>query len=227
MNQVNFLPDSYLRRRARRNRVARQVLLVAIVAGGLSVWGGLIRGANVMKADTARTLDGQVAAARKMQTEMNRLKTRRAALTHQVKVQRELAQSISHTDVIASLAEMVPPQIALTELQMLTRRPKPTPVVPSGSRRSSRRHSSTTAAATDPIERLEIEFSALAPDPASVANLVEAFSRHPMITQVQMRHTRAIEVRGVLAREFKLMIQVDLNRQFMDPDKVAEVAHAD
>ncbi len=220
MNNINFLPESYTRGRARRSRVVRQVMLVAMVAGGLAAWGVLLEGQLGAKRDASRMLDDQVVAARNMMTEMNRLREDRKDLTHQIRIQRELSQPISHTGVIASIASLIPPQIALTELTMTTKRTRPESIVPEGATRSRKRAQTDAAVMRD--DKIEIALQALSPDAASVANLVEAFSRHPMVTDVQMRHTRAVEVRGVAGREFRLEMQIDLNRQFMDPDQSRE-----
>jgi len=226
MTPVNFLPESYTHQRARKVRVLRQVMLVAVVAGGLAAWGALVQGRIMLQADQARMYEEQVVAARNMQTEMTRLREKHGQLTHQIKIQRELNQPLSHTAIIATLAGIIPEQIALTELTMTTHRAKPRQAVAS-SATQNRRRAQPVATVRPDEERISVELQALSPDGASVANLVEAFSNHPMVTDVQMRHTRAVETRGVVAREFRLELEIDLDRRFMDPHDAQEVASAD
>lgn len=227
MNHVNFLPESYTSHQAKRSRMLRQVMLVAVVAGGLTAWGLLVQGKVMLKADHTRALEEQVVAARNMHTEMNRLREQQGQLQHQIKIQRELSQPLSHTAIIATLAGIIPEQIALTELTMTTHRAKPMHAAATSGGKARRSRADKPAEAAYTHERIAVELQALSPDGASVANLVEAFSNHPMVSDVQMRHTRAVETRGVVAREFRLELEIDLDRQFMDPKDQEEVALVD
>jgi len=227
MNQVNFLPASFVRRRAQRVRVMRQVLLVAVVAAGLLVWGLALRGQIASKTQHANSLEEQVIAARNMKTEMNRLRDEQKQLQHQVKVQRQLSQPVTHTQIIATLSGLIPPQVAVTELLMTTARPTPRQATPEDAVKSRKRQRQDAAQHRNEENQIAIELQALSPDGESVANLVETFSKHPLFTDVQMRHTRSIRVRQVMAREFRLELKVDLDRRFLDPEEGKEVARAD
>jgi Tfp pilus assembly protein PilN len=227
MNQVDFLPQSFIRRRAQRVRVMRQVLLVAVVAGGLLVWGLALRGQVASHTQHANSLEEQVVAARNMKTEMNRLREEQKQLHHQVKVQRQLSQPVTHTQIIATLSELIPSQIAVTELLMTTARRTPQQAVPENAVKSRKRQRHEAAVQQTEENQIAIELQALSPDGESVANLVETFSKHPLFTDVQIRHTRSIRVRQVVAREFRLELKVDLDRRFLDPEEGKEVARAD
>lgn len=232
MNQVDFLPESFARGRAQRLRVMRQGLLVAAVAGGLLVWGVALRAQVAGQARDAASLEDQVIAARQMKTEMNRLRDEQKQLAHQVKIQQQLSQPVSHSRIVATLSAVIPAQVAVTELTMTTARPAPAQAVPRGATRSRKRQQTDAAAARQQLNEVAIELQALAPDGALVANLVEDLSDHPLFTDVQIRHTRAVEVRGLMAREFRLQLQVDLDRRYLDPDDAddaqqQEVAHVD
>ena len=226
MNHVNFLPETFIRKRARRVRVMRQALLVVVVAGGLLAWGVALRGQVTAKSYHAKSLEEQVVSARNMKTAMNRLREDQKQLNHQVKVQRQLSQPVNHTQIIATISQLIPSQIAVTELLMTTTRPEPEQSAPQDSIKSRKRKERETVVQRTAQNYIAIELQALSPDGESVANLVQTFSEHPLFTDVQIRHTRSVQVRRVVAREFRLELKVDLDRRFMDPDDGKEVARA-
>ncbi len=226
MNHVNFLPETFIRKRTQRVRVMRQALLVAVVAGGLLAWGVALRGQVASKSYHAKSLEEQVVSARNMKTAMNRLRDEQKQLNHQVKVQRQLSQPVNHTQIIATISQLIPAQIAVTELMMTTTRPAPQQAVPQDSIKSRKRQQRETVIQRTAENVIAIELQALAPDGESVANLVQTFSEHPLFTDVQIRHTRSVVVRRVVAREFRLELKVDLDRRFLDPEEGREVAGA-
>lgn len=80
-------------------------------------------------------------------------------------------------------------------------------------------------------EALLIEFSGLAPNDVEVANLVGALSDNPAFSGVKMLYSRSVTTRGVIGREFRMEMQVPLDRDYrLDGDgrkaKTQEVAHA-
>lgn len=225
MNDINFLPASYLRRQSIRRRRVRQLALSAAMVGVLIGWWLTQQGQVVALERYATALEAEAAAAVEHRSELVRLREEHKVLMNQVKVRRELAQPLNHTQVIAMIGELMPETVMVTELDMTTHRPPPRTLEDATKTgRKAKRKSSEPEPIVDEI-RLQID--ALAPDDLAVAEVVAAISEHPLFESVRMESSREVERYGVIGRKFRLSAVVPLNRVFLEPSIGQEVAHVD
>ncbi len=195
ITSINFLPPSYVRRQARRRRRVRQFVLAGAMVASLGVWWLGQKGQTVALERYATALEVEASAAVEQRSELVRLREEHKLLINQVKVHRELAQPVRHTQMIGVLGAGLPDSVTVTELDMVT------------------------------PDEVRIEIEALAPDDLAVATAVAAISDHPLFDGVRMESSRQVERYGVIARKFRLSTTVPLDRVFLEPVPGQEVAH--
>ena len=136
------------------------------MVGVLCAWWLAQQGRVVVMERYAATLETEAATAVEHRTELSRLRQEHKVLMNQVKVRRELAQPVNHTQIIAALGELMPDTVMVTELDMATHRPPPRPIEDdSKAGRKTRRGNAKTESVPDEI-RLQVD--ALAPDDLAV-----------------------------------------------------------
>lgn len=138
-----------------------------------------------------RSAEAQVVAARDKKIAVAKLRRKRKALLRQVRIQKGIAQPISHTQIIAVLGELLPESVALTNVTMNTTRPPPKK---RGTKESSK-HANRRRSNKKPVKQAEdqilIALTAVAPDNLTVANLIGILNDHPLFHGVRMRYSRA------------------------------------
>lgn len=209
MSEINFIPEQYRRRQCRRRRLTRQVTLLALAIVCLAGWAIFQHRQTVQQRDYARSLEAQVEAERGRLKQLKKLNQRHQQLTHQVRLQQRMAQPLSHTRILATLAELLPDSVAMTNLEMMTQRPSP-----QHEDEASEKSSALAIASRAAPKRIHMRFQALAPDDMTVANLVATLSEHAIFSDVSMRHSRTVKVRGKPLSQFRLELRINLQRRF-------------
>lgn len=228
MNDVNFLPSSYVRQRARHMSRARQRALIGIAALCLVGWWFTQRSHTASLREEAERLEEQARVAQEQQTELVKLRREYSRLAHQVKVQQELAQPVNHTQVLAVLGEVLPSSIAMRELDMKMQRPQPVAADKADATGKKGGKSKGKAKGKAEKDLIALELVCVAPDDLTVANAIGAVSGHPLFSGVMLRHIKPVEFdqQGKM-REFRMVMNVDLARQFKPARLKEGLAHAD
>ena len=230
MKSINFLPGSYRLKTARRHWVARKSALAVILVLCLVCWGFEQRRQTTNLQQRVTGLEAQSQVVRDQQSELNKLREESEFLHNQVVVQRELAQSVSHTQIIAMLGELLPPSVAMLELSMTTKRPPPREEEDDDEATSSRqrrvRRSGKSQSDEPPPNLIEISFSGLAPDDLTVANVVAGINESPLFVDVQWPYSRPVTHEGVMGRAFELKMTVPLDCDYCPATESKEVADA-
>lgn len=223
MNQINFLPTTFVQQRVRKHRVFREfgwIILTLAVMGG---WFYKSRGGLHDQELYAQSIDAQVAAMEDQKTEAVKLQTQQRAMLEQLRMQRGLGLPLDVTAVMGTLAKLMPATMALTDLEITTVRPTPEPVVV----RKPGEPAPTKVKVEEPIAPLKVEMVGLAPADTDVADFVGRLSGHPLFTNVKMVFSRATQAASLQAREFRIEMEVPLDCDYKPAGAVAqEVAHA-
>ena len=205
MNQINFLPQSFIRQRLRKRRVYREAVLVAVVALAMIGWFASRRHQLSGLETYANAVHAESLAARKQVMEMAKLRDHHKRLTHQVRIQRELAASLDYTQVLATVAELMPQSMTLSALSMNS--PQPSPRVLTGDSKSAGKSSSSNAS-----NYLIVQLVGFAPSDVDIANFVGLLADHPLFVNVKMMFSRSAQINTLLAREFRIEMQLPPNR---------------
>lgn len=216
---INFLPASYIQKQAMRRRMFRHAGLIAVVVLLLAGWWMVQRGQTAAMQRYAGSLEQAVRAQRDQMKVYTLLEAEHRDLLHRVKVQRQLAQPISHTQILATLTQVAPQSVAVTELTIDHELQGKT------SRSRSKRDAMSKKAAAS-RDLLRIAFTGIAPSDLVIANLLTALKSHPLFEDAKLRYARAVELDGIEGRQFRVEVVVPLDRQGVETKRSEEVAYA-
>ncbi|MFA9480197.1 PilN domain-containing protein [Phycisphaerales bacterium AB-hyl4] len=211
IDSINFMPPSYQRRRADQQRRWRQVALVGLLCVGLAGWSLMQRGQTSQLRDQAAMYDQQVAAAEQQMKQVQELRREQSELSTRLALWHRLGQPVSHGKVFATLAGELPASVVLTRLDVQAHRPVQAATPSSGSRRSSSQVSNVTGPAAD---RLALDFAGIAPDDMTLANLLNQLKDHPLFSDVKLHFSRSVRVHGATGRQFRIEMNVPLDRDY-------------
>ncbi|MBI1335682.1 MAG: hypothetical protein GC164_01820 [Phycisphaera sp.] len=234
MNPINFLPRSYIQQQARRMRVYRQLALIAVVALVMLGYLASTLASYRQLRDYTLGVEAEARSVRQQVGEMQKLQAQRKSLIHQVNIQRELAQPLAATQVIATLGQLLPSQITVTRIETRTDRPKPMTreqklaIESAAKSAAGGKSAKAQARSNNPAQDrdvIHIELTGLAPNDVDVANLVGAIAGHPLFINVKMHHSRPTQVEGHNAREFSIELEAPLDRDYkFDPTHRAQAS---
>lgn len=229
IDSINFLPAQYRRKRGERRRLLRHVALLAALAGCLGPWWSVQRDQTAALERQSETVEAQVFAAREQMKLVVQLRAEHATLERQMRLVQGLAQPVSHGQVLATLARHVPDAVVFTRLDVTTHRTDPTPTDEDATskRRGPGSTDSRRPAGRAADDRLQIEFDGLAPDDLALANLIDGLKQHVLFQDVKLHHSRSVVIHGVSGRQFRMTLNVPLNRNYQPATRSEEIAHAD
>ncbi len=225
MNEINFLPQSYLRQRARRRRSLLQSAAMALaVLTGLAFWGQQVKQTGDLRAGV-EAIEAEARAVKREQTESARLIGEYKALLHQTRVQRELAQPVTQTQVLAVLGQVLPRGVSLARVDLSAVRPTPAAIDAATKPKAKSKKSKGARDEPRQPQYLNVTVEGLAPDDLTVANVIGLLSEHGLFSEVRLKHSRGVVARGVALRGFEMTMRVDLERDIQPRGK--GVAYAD
>lgn len=224
MNEVDFLPESYRKVKRRRGRMFRQGTLMAIAVSSFVLWGVALKTHSVGQRQYAEQLESTLVSEQGKLQVLAQLNNEYGDLQRQLKLNRELSQPVTFSQIIGYLGVQMPDEVAITELVLNARRPKPEPLAEE-SATSGRRTKDDRDAGPEP-NYIQIELEGVAPNDLSLANFISAVDENPLFSQVYMGSSRTIEMKGLVARQFRMSAVVELDRDFVWAS-VAEVSDVD
>ncbi len=226
MNDINFLPASYLRRRRQIRRVRLEWACIVLAAFALLCATFGIRHSDAVDRRRVHELEAKRAEARMMIDAVASLELLEKQLHQQCMLQRDLVQPITQTQVLATISQMLPASLAMTELRVSVQRSSPenyrVPVSTSGAAKGSRQ---AAPPPPPPPQYITLTFNGVAAKELDLADLVGALSEHPVFANVKLHYSREIDFLRMRGRDFRMSVQVPLNCQIVPPRQ--EVANVD
>lgn len=216
MSQINFLPASYRERAESARRRPLNFLAIGITAAALAgVW--VLGDRSSVLAHQADTLSHELTLVENEQAAANDLRRQIAQVQRDRALAREISQPVTTAQVLATLAEVMPPSVKLTSVQVVAHRPepaKPTAPVAAGSQSTD----TPDAPRTHEPVWLELSVMGIAPTQQDIVQLTAALTHHPLFTQVRPRSSGATQTDRFEARTFHLALRIDLDREFVPAD---------
>ncbi len=223
MNTINFLPASYERRRRRRARLVVETALVIVVGALLVGVSAALQIVELNKRQHVNELEHQVLAARKAIDEAAALQALTRELQHQLTLQRELVQPINHSQILATMSQLVPASMTMTEWHATLHCPRPEPYRPATQRTGTQnKRAQATPPASTPRSYIALTFSGMAARDGDLADLVGALDRHPIFDNVKLHYSRQIEFLRQPCRDFRMSVQVPLNCRLVPQQEMAD-----
>jgi len=220
VNQINFLPESFLRHRRRQQRRPIEFAVIIATAALLVVCWLYFSGPDAALALQAEQLDKKIERHNQLEAEKQRLEQQRAQLTRKLLIARETYQPIQTTQVLARLSELTPEPVRFVRFELFAQRPEPE-AAPNGEAENKRQVRSRGQTQQDtPREpnRMRISLSGLAPTDDEIVALIEQLERDPVFSKVTLRNSRMTKTKTHFAREFSLELEIDLDRRFVQSD---------
>jgi Tfp pilus assembly protein PilN len=212
MNQINFLPPDYVDHRSRQRRVLRQMLLVIGVVAGLGAWYAVTNQRLAGQEQLAVSLESMTVASRQQSAEIQTLREQQTRLSRLLRLRQQLTVPLTHTQVLATIGQVMPEPLCLQRLTIVGRRPVP---------ESTEANRGNIPAAPN---ALHVTLAGLSPDDGEVANFVGRLTDHALFNDVKLMFSRPLEVNGLRGREFLIEMEIPLDRDFAPT--APEVAHA-
>lgn len=227
-DRINFLPDWYVQADRRRRASRRQIFLAAIMIAGMV----LLHSNQAYHVNELSTYYGtlrhQIDTTQEQVTEMVKLQRARDQLGKQYSIYQELAQPVSISQIVGTLAHLVPQTICLHELRATVDRVRvENPISDEAqtkgkSRRAALKEQSVVR--TRPVVALRLKGSA--PSNVDIANLVGKLASSNLFRNVKMIHSEQGRIGNAITRDFQLMMEVRLDCNYLNRT-VEEVAHVD
>lgn len=217
MSEINFLPNSYRQAQLRRRWRAREAAAGVLAVICLFAWWCVQQQTTERLSLQASTLRDAAAAAEDQQGELARLRNEYEVLQHQVQIRRELGITVYHSQILTKLAELLPEDVGLIQLKMITERPEP--MTRDEYERLQSKPEMLKARQkhlqdNPGPDRILIEFEAIAPDDLTIATVVDRLSTSALFSEVKMPFSRQAERRGWIGRQFRVSAEVPLNRVY-------------
>lgn len=216
MNEINFLPQSFLEAQNRRQRLFREItILVGMVLIGLALFAGQSGRVMSIRNQVERKSE-ELAAAQLRSTEVAKLKAQQQQLKLQLAVHDGLAMPLNMSSILATISHVLPPRMALTEITCSSDAPKLdlSDLKPSATKKKAAKKKTIVKA---PERVMQIQVMGLSPSDVDVANLVGALSANPIFQNVKMRYAKSAAIDKVMAREFRLEMEVSLDCIYQAP----------
>ena len=212
--EINFLPESFVLAQAKQKRKFRQVMLLVLVMMAITGWYLMERDSLADLRAYAQSLQTQAEATNQKVTEMSLLRDEYASLTSQLRIQRELAEPVSCTVIVATLGRMMPPQVAVSDFTLKLVRPKPAQVVDPDQKKKRKSSRRSKAAKVIPPHHIELTLMGISPDDQQVAAFIGELTEHKLFSDVKLHYTRASEIGNYQVREFRVDLKVPLDRDY-------------
>jgi len=220
-DEINFLPEWYVRAGRRRVQRDRMITLAVTMAIVMATVIALTRNQRQQLELYHDALQQQITAAEGQLTEVSKLQNARAELLRQVKVYRQLARSIDVRNINAAITALTPDAVCLTRLNMESetrqrRRPDP----------EKSRAEDRTVYVNEKYEVYDIRLQGVAPSDVEIANYVGKLAASGLFRNVQMAHSRQGRIGNALTRRFLIHMTVPLDRKYRMIADAQEVADA-
>lgn len=213
VNPINFLPGWYANRAASRRRRQRQLALGGVMILALA-WAWL--GMRSTAADVAQhraALEQRELAAQAQAVQLAELQGQRQQLAEQAARYDRFARPVDLHRINDALSSLTPRSIFLRGLssELVSRKPK------------SADRAVTVAGGgapeVEPERFLLIELEGTAPSNLQIANYVARLSSTPLFRNVQMIHAKQGEIGRAVTRQFKITMEVPLDRRYRFTDQ--------
>jgi len=203
MREPDFVPRWYPRLLRRRRMLILEIWIIALLGGGLYLWGWQSRmHLRQQQADVA-SLDKRLGQTSVQLEKLKELLDTQRKLKQQEAVVDRLGPYVPVVRLIDVLSDAMPSSMALLDLQQDTQE---TPVVKTAS------SDATGGAAAGPSvdRKVKLTVTAVAPSDVELASFLANLSKDPNLGDVSMTYARDFSQDGHVMREFAVTFDIDL-----------------
>ncbi len=208
-DQVNFLPDWYVQHERRRIQSHRLITVLAMLMLVAATLVGLTYKQRNQLQNYHAALQQQIAAAEGQLTEVSKLQNARTELVRQVKTYRRLARPLNVSQVNEAITALAPESVYLTQLRLGTANRQKRVAVPGQVDANGK-----PVYVDESYGLYQIVIQGVAPSDVQIANFVGQLAGSGLFRDVQMAHSRAGKIDNAITREFRIHMNVPLDRKY-------------
>ena len=211
-NNVDFLPEDYLVRKAqRRTNIVCLFLFLLVVAG---VGGGFLfteRQQGSLKQKVAEVNQKMVRASESLK-QLDELEKKKKEMMEKAAISAMLMEPVPRSLLLATITNDLPERVSLVDYKMTCK------VLKDKSRntrsrnkkaRGSKKKTEDAKPAPPPKTETTIEFTGLAPTDLEVAKLIANLNKSPLFSQVNLKLSEEHKFANEVMRRFQLQVVLD------------------
>ena len=219
---INFVPEWYVQKQVRQTQRRHMTIAMCALVGVMLAISALawrqVDGLN----QYYTSLDEQVRAVNNQLSEVSKLQAARRTLTDELRVYTELARPIGMHQISSAIANVTPDSVFLESMKTETEHFNRTEVVvPAHETKNGR-----AITKTEEYDIIEVTITGASPNDVEIANYVGKLASINLFRNVKMRYSREKVVDDSVIREFKITMQIPLDRDYQvaKPQEVADAA---
>ncbi len=230
MNQIDFLPASFLQRQERNTRLLRQSVIVGLMLLCLVGAHVVLDRRTARLEDQAAYLEQEAQALALQVQESVKLNRQRTELMRRLRLQQELMPPMTPSQLLALIGEALPESSNLVSLSLVD-------TTPTNLRQAAASGSSgdgqgiaeqgQTATVKRVRSSMQIALVGLAPSDVEVADFFGGLVELPVFENGKLLYSRPTRIGPLLAREFRVELEAPLDRRIVPAEKVRGQGVAD
>jgi Tfp pilus assembly protein PilN len=232
-NELSFLPDDYLERKARRRANG--------VCGGLAVIAlGAVCAAFLYTERAQRDVEARLAdtdtryadAARRIE-QANQMRAQQAQVVRRAELAATLLERVPRSNLLAEFTNALPAGVSLIDLSLDSRKRAPAPVDAKTAFEQKKaalegRAAAAASAAQEPAKfDVCIKVTGVAGTDVQVAQFISKLNASKLVTDVNLLISDAFESQGVTLRKFQIEMMLDPTAEVSLPPENAKTAVAE
>ena len=223
MKDIDFLPQWY--RQARRSHDSRisRLWLAMIGLCALAVWFGVGKLQTGQAQAQLAYLTDQNQMVQEGLDLIGQLEEEQAELQERYKLAQELAPTLSSVEILSKLADLIPPQIALKKLEVVSKLSEPSAARSDKLTALAAKISAGTPSGPTPPQprtvEMEVSVIGLAPSETDVAILVGQLAGCRDFRQVRLEYCKAATIEQCQGYSFKASLTVEAAAWALNKDE--------
>ena len=209
MDQINLIPDSFLRARRHRQQLHLYGAIVLIVLLAEGAWGVLTYAHGRRVGSDIKNVQQAIAAERQREVQLTSAMKEYHRLRECAAARTETETPLSATAIVALLSQLVPDTVALTHLSI-----EMTPMRGASAEAERKKPDNKAQPAKTPASRstpdlvARLDLRGLATSDLEVARLVSTLSHHRLFSNVTLGASRASTVQKQTRFAFQITLDI-------------------
>ncbi len=233
-NQLSFLPDDYLERKAQRrtNVVCAGLFLVVLIGIGSAFSFSERLNRDVDKTYDAKMKEFTSEAKRIRQAE--KMQDKQRTMARQAELAASLLEKVPRSFILAEITNAMPPGVSLVEFNLESKLRNAKPVAPVGASAFEKKtiadakKKAEAAQAADPVKHYDVtmKLTGIAPTDVQVAEFIRKLNLSKMLKDVNLIITDQLNDKdaGESLRKFQVELTLDPNAEVQAQDNNKTVA---
>ncbi|MDP9172609.1 MAG: PilN domain-containing protein [Planctomycetota bacterium] len=212
-NEMSFLPDDYLDRKAQRRSNVMCALLAVIVIGTIGAAFTVTERMNRTVDDENAAVTAQYTEAAKEITQVQQLQTKQRQMAHEAELSASLLEKVPRSTILAEITNALPPGVSLLDFVLdAKRRP---PAVPTPDKMKSILPPNGMAVAdsapvlAEPMEYdVTLKLTGIADTDVQVSSFISQLSHSKLLTDVNLLISDEYAMADQKLRRFQLEMKL-------------------